>query len=1191
MGRELSREARWELQRDVRSQAAHRVEDEVRDYLQRLYFHVIPPEEFETFLAACAETNNHRRDTARQQAGSFPSVIKRGVLLRELRLSVPRQSTLDGARFAAAVRQALGGSFSESSRLQIVQCFDLAALFKVSSMLDSFEPAGYDVFPHLLDACGEGIRALASGTQGCKSCWQELNARGGDVRNDWFGHPNAHTFAKMEQSRWIADVQAMRTIVAAVRLEALEESWRKAMAALRRAASLKMITVKDLADGCDCDEETALAALGEAGEKVRENTCYGVEEELVAAVGRFVGARQREDRDRQLRQELEQARAALQVQARGEAGWQTLRQKLFTQKLAGVQPLELLAGYQGGALDRRALLELASTHRFVLDDSLLRRGEERRFVEGPLLDALRQAGRDPRQALLVEATTLYRLMRQTEERERLYKRMLACAGDESRAAELEALRRRHGELTEAKNAYMFVRSSLKLGPAGYPDPLRSGDDTLLDLLEDNCFERLCVLTAGATALPARLDRSRAPFAVIARVSRDMTDPGGGCVCRIFRSCLPFAGVRQDDQLLQGLREKTDRLCRQALDEAQRARWQQEDVLDEVRRMARKQPPAVPLSQRPAGDGAQEDPLPDAPADDGPAGQPAPLADDSPLSLDRPVEQGDELVTEKGDPVKLLEPLTEGGEPARGGEGALYLCSLPGMVAKIYHPDQLTARRRDKLLAMLARDPGLDQLCWPAHLLYNGGGQFVGFLMRRAPEGAMPFSKTVLKIGGSAVQKELLKDWTRRDLIRAAWRVAQLMDRLHRANILMGDVNAGNFMADPANSANVFIVDTDSFQFDGYPCPVGTDEFTCPFVWENGAARPRPGGPVRYGELLRSLEEEQFALAVLLFEILFCGQNPFVSKGQEGFLRCMRERRFPYAVQSGEVWSVPDGDNWMIWKNLPAAVTTAFTDTFVEWKPRSAGQWARLLKRYLELVVNGVFTDELTPVKYHEFNRDAPFFVDVRCPSELCGHREFNMPREKLDKIAALRPGQNRDALFCRDCRGFLTLHGDKLAGEPVVCSVCGRPFRPTIRQVLYHEADHPLIPHTDYICDDCANPTVECACCHKTMRVPRHRLLQAREKQWELYCADCLQLQQAPCACCGAPVTVPLWQKRQSEQGGRVLLCESCAGADTLTATCDRCGQRFEVARNVFVGVRRGGRVLLCRSCLRGGWAPRGRAF
>ena len=50
---------------------------------------------------------------------------------------------------------------------------------------------------------------------------------------------------------------------------------------------------------------------------------------------------------------------------------------------------------------------------------------------------------------------------------------------------------------------------------------------------------------------------------------------------MFRSCLPFAAAEQDSPLLKQLRQKTDRMYRQALDAAQRANWRKKDVLGEL----------------------------------------------------------------------------------------------------------------------------------------------------------------------------------------------------------------------------------------------------------------------------------------------------------------------------------------------------------------------------------------------------------------------------------------------------------------------------------------------------------------------------------------------------------------------------------------------------------------------------------
>ena len=148
-----------------------------------------------------------------------------------------------------------------------------------------------------------------------------------------------------------------------------------------------------------------------------------------------------------------------------------------------------------------------------------------------------------------------------------------------------------------------------------------------------------------------------------------------------------------------------------------------------------------------------------------------------------------------------------------------------------------------------------------------------------------------------------------------------MAGLHRNNILMGDVNAGNFMVDLKDSSRVYVVDTDSFQLGGYPCPVGFEEFTHPGT----AARLGVTGGLHYDSFLRTEDDENYVLAILLFEILFIGQNPFVTMSGDDPLTSMRKHYLPYAhVNTNEDFKVP-GDNWLIWCNLPRTITRVFID--------------------------------------------------------------------------------------------------------------------------------------------------------------------------------------------------------------------------------------------------------------------------
>lgn len=88
-----------------------------------------------------------------------------------------------------------------------------------------------------------------------------------------------------------------------------------------------------------------------------------------------------------------------------------------------------------------------------------------------------------------------------------------------------------------------------------------------------------------------------------------------------------------------------------------------------------------------------------------------------------------------------------------------------------------------------------------------------------------------------------------------------VDYLHERNIILGDINPANILV--VSPKEVYFVDTDSYQIENFPCPVGTDNFT---------AREIQGK--NYAEFLHMMGNEYFALATLLFMIIVPGKPPY-----------------------------------------------------------------------------------------------------------------------------------------------------------------------------------------------------------------------------------------------------------------------------------------------------------------------------
>ena len=217
------------------------------------------------------------------------------------------------------------------------------------------------------------------------------------------------------------------------------------------------------------------------------------------------------------------------------------------------------------------------------------------------------------------------------------------------------------------------------------------------------------------------------------------------------------------------------------------------------------------------------------------------------------------------PVDIGDPVNEGGEG--------WICPVtgqPAKVAKIYKL-QKQAGRETKLRWMVANapnDPGRSighaSIAWPETLLYDGNSVFVGYVMPRIVN-----TRTLLQVFNPRLRAQLLSGCDGLFLHRAARNMASAISALHGRNYIIGDLNESNILVTP--QALVTVIDIDSFQVkeehDGqiifYPCPVGRPEYTPPELQGK-----------RFKGEVRQPEQDAFALAVLIFQLLLGGSHPF-----------------------------------------------------------------------------------------------------------------------------------------------------------------------------------------------------------------------------------------------------------------------------------------------------------------------------
>ena len=276
----------------------------------------------------------------------------------------------------------------------------------------------------------------------------------------------------------------------------------------------------------------------------------------------------------------------------------------------------------------------------------------------------------------------------------------------------------------------------------------------------------------------------------------------------------------------------------------------------------------------------------------------------------------------------------------GGEGAVYEDrNDPRMVIKVLHPQQATAERVAKLRAMVQKPPqNAESLSWP-NVLEGGVGQ----LRFRMPRAASD-SATVYRFISANERRQLHKkkqDYEYRAILGV--NIAEAFRWLHAIHVRIGDVNPSNILV--AEDGSVTVIDCDSFQIPGpsghqpYPCTVGSPEYTAPEIDD-------------FQRQFRSQDSDNFALAVLLYQLLGNGSHPFqgIDASAADAVSNIRERikdhRFAHQPRDKR-WK-PTAGQILSWRAMPGPVQDAFRQAFSPGASHigrpTADAWASILQQ-------------------------------------------------------------------------------------------------------------------------------------------------------------------------------------------------------------------------------------------------------
>ncbi len=369
-----------------------------------------------------------------------------------------------------------------------------------------------------------------------------------------------------------------------------------------------------------------------------------------------------------------------------------------------------------------------------------------------------------------------------------------------------------------------------------------------------------------------------------------------------------------------------------------------------------------------------------------------------------------------------------GKPlSDGGEGTIYPAT-GGKVYKIYKQNRLTEYSISKLRAMIAESPVLDDnICWPQGLVLEPSEKrvVVGCVMRRIDT----HNKEVCTLDAFVNSIHFLAkewNWDRTTLVRLCIRIIETFRCLHKNGILMGDVNLSNILVH--KNCRVYFIDTDSYQFGDFLCLVGVTEFVSPRIHRLGKS---------FNKVKRTIEDENFAIACLLFKILFLGSSPLPS-GNVGDVSDILNNQFKF--KSDRTISLQDN---LIWFNLTEKMRVAFTDVFTKETYPDDSQWFDLLSELYSYMSANYLSTEIYPSQAIDFkdfgkikfqkayciNCGSQYEIYPGSTEHLCsacqGIRYDNRKRivkvrcKKCHKVFTVNPWDTReidtDDILCPDC--------------------------------------------------------------------------------------------------------------------------------------------------------------------------------
>lgn len=328
------------------------------------------------------------------------------------------------------------------------------------------------------------------------------------------------------------------------------------------------------------------------------------------------------------------------------------------------------------------------------------------------------------------------------------------------------------------------------------------------------------------------------------------------------------------------------------------------------------------------------------------------------------------------PLELANPI------AQGREGTVYPHprdrTQAVKILRTDHPDLETAGPKITLLASAPIPSPATRnylIAWPLATVTTssrkGRGRVAGYTMRLLDTTRYRHIGAYLNPARRRRQIAARSaPYTYLHLVIMARNLAAAAAALHRHGILIGDLNSRNVLA--SDRARVAIIDADSFQTTDplsgriFRCPVGTPEYT----------PPRLQG-LDFAQVDRTPEDDDFALAVMIYQLLFQGSHPFAGTSTPDPNQASIAQRIAHSLFAHAKGAAATPHSALIWKDTP--LKKPFTAAFNGRTPPTALSWqailteaASKLRRCPRSEAHWHFTARCTWCRYQQSTRLDPF---------------------------------------------------------------------------------------------------------------------------------------------------------------------------------------------------------------------------